>query len=576
MHVLGIVYLIAAACISLAAAYRVKVPSDIGYAYFCNGIYAGNNASAQVAFMEGGNGSVTAAVMPAVATSCIGILEETNSTGSEWTHCGTAAIAKGLCKPEDMGLFLLDRTNPECSSVTQWRVEVGKAVTVSAPVTKTDEYCIYFSSLSANVDTLGYDYMDTNSGVNNATYDAYFVFDSSFHGELPAAEYPKLNFFFILMIVYAAAAGFWAYLCFQHWSELVTLQHMMSFMMGFLVVNMLFQWLMYRYYNSNALDLRTLRSLYGYASVTFGARALIIVTTVLDAARNSTSFFLLLIVSMGYGVVRPTIGSLMKRVVVLAVFHFIFGVLYSVGIVFYIIGIGSMWTFFLILPLSITLSTFLVWTLVSLGNTISYLEKKRQTYKCSMFRSLYRILMSAAISMSAFLVLLIVLFSVFDIDIEANANWRHRWFALDGVVSVLYLVVFLLIAWIWRPTGQNMRLAMSDELATDENEAGDFEVQSLNGDDDAVEIGTEHLQDQPPQYRPEARGGVFLVDDEQDIESQGPRKSLDQVSDSSFSTVRGYKKDSSFRNSYEGDDIENERLRLSNEDLQLREDLRHN
>lgn len=377
----------------------------------------------------------------------------------------------------------------------------------------------------------------------------------------------------MLMLVYAAAAIAWAYLSFRHWNELVTLQHMMSFMMGFLVIDVLFQWLLYRYYNDHALDLHFLRSLDGSKAVTFTARALIMVTTVLDAARNSTSFFLLLIVSMGYGVVRPTIGSLMKRAAALAVMHFVFGVLYSVGIVLYIMEVGSTWTFFLILPLSLTLSTFMVWTLVSLSSTINYLETKHQTYKYSMFRKLYRILMGAAFAMTGFLAAVIIVVAVFNIDVDASNTWRYRWFALDGILGVIYLTVFLLIAWIWRPTGQNMRLAMSDELATDENDAGDFEVQSIDGDDDAVEIGTEHLQHTPAKDERERRtSDVFRVDD--DEHNSHERSSFDEPYKGSFDEGRDDEYEPSFRKSYDGDDVEHERLQLSDEDLHSRGDIR--
>ncbi len=40
--------------------------------------------------------------------------------------------------------------------------------------------------------------------------------------------------------------------------------------------------------------------------------------------------------------------------------------------------------------------------------------------------------------------------------------------------------VFASIAYLWRPTGQNLRLSMSDEIATDEDaEADDFEIDTF-------------------------------------------------------------------------------------------------
>jgi hypothetical protein len=61
-----------------------------------------------------------------------------------------------------------------------------------------------------------------------------------------------------------------------------------------------------------------------------GSRVLLVVVAILNAARNSFSFFLLLIVCMGYGVVKPTLGRTMIYVRWLAIAHFIFGLVYAI------------------------------------------------------------------------------------------------------------------------------------------------------------------------------------------------------------------------------------------------------
>jgi hypothetical protein len=92
------------------------------------------------------------------------------------------------------------------------------------------------------------------------------------------------------------------------------------------------QWGYFRHLNSHPMDFWRISSLDGLRSVTVGARTLLVITSILDAARNSTSLFLLLIVSMGYGVVRPSIGPVMTRVRILTGVHFLCGVLYSVSL----------------------------------------------------------------------------------------------------------------------------------------------------------------------------------------------------------------------------------------------------
>lgn len=56
-----------------------------------------------------------------------------------------------------------------------------------------------------------------------------------------------------------------------------------------------------------------------------------VIVAILNAGRNSFSFFLLLIVCLGYGVVKPSLGKTMITVRILAIMHFIFGVIYAIG-----------------------------------------------------------------------------------------------------------------------------------------------------------------------------------------------------------------------------------------------------
>ena len=67
----------------------------------------------------------------------------------------------------------------------------------------------------------------------------------------------------------------------------------------------------YRYLNAHGK---------GTASTVF-----LFVVAILDAGRNSLSFFLLLIVSIGLSVVRDHLGPTMRKAQILSISHFIFG-----------------------------------------------------------------------------------------------------------------------------------------------------------------------------------------------------------------------------------------------------------
>lgn len=108
---------------------------------------------------------------------------------------------------------------------------------------------------------------------------------------------------------------------------------------------------------------------------------------ILDAARNSMSFFMLLVVSLGLSVVNDSLGRTMLRCQILAGAHFIFGskliplssgssfdqslsVLYAIGIVeLQLESTSALVLLLFVIPLAFTLSGFLLWIMYSLNGS---------------------------------------------------------------------------------------------------------------------------------------------------------------------------------------------------------------
>jgi hypothetical protein len=96
-----------------------------------------------------------------------------------------------------------------------------------------------------------------------------------------------------------------------------------------------------------------------------------------------------------------------------------------------------------------------------------------------MFERLYFILIMAVVVIAIFFVVSSMSFSgrlaegshflVFPLSSTyynafidyAAKSWRVRWWLLDGWLALLYLVAFVLIAWLWRPTANNRRYVFS-------------------------------------------------------------------------------------------------------------------
>lgn len=176
-----------------------------------------------------------------------------------------------------------------------------------------------------------------------------------------------------------------------------------------------------------------------------------------------------------------------------------------------------------ILPLAMTLTGFYIWTLNSLNATMKDLHERKQTQKEAMYRKLWwAILTSILVIFAFFFFNSFTLASAGDPDF-VPFHWQTRWFILDGWLNIVYLADVCFIAYLWRPTANNRRFAMSDELAQDDE--GGFEIADFGaGDEDEdedVERGV--TSGHEPRYDPGVNANAAAKKKEADL----PRESLD-------------------------------------------------
>nr|AAZ14927.1 putative mannosyltransferase [Coprinellus disseminatus] len=355
------------------------------------------------------------------------------------------------------------------------------------------------------------------------SYHGDILFQNVFNGHLAAADYPKLTFYFVMFLCYVVVGAVWGWLSYRHLQELFSLQYYLSGLIGLLVIEMLATWVYYRYLNARGP---------GTASTVF-----LIVVAILDAGRNSMSFFLLLIVSLGLGVVRESLGRTMIKCQVLAVCHFIFGVIYAIGIVeLELESTSALMLLLFIIPLAFTLSGFLLWIMYALNGTIQQLEARKQHYKLRMFKRLHYILYFVVLAITIFFFISSMSFSGRGQQGYAANTWRTRWWLLDGFLAILYFVVFCGIAYLcfllifWAI----FTLAMSDELAQDEEDAEDYDLEAIQSrtrrreeddDDDRTLVGGRRGGHEP---LPGENVVFDIGDDDEDDDDDAPKKPQQQ------------------------------------------------
>lgn len=228
-----------------------------------------------------------------------------------------------------------------------------------------------------------------------------------------------------------------------------------------------------------------------------GSKVFLIVVSVLNAARSAFSFFLLLIVCMGYGVVKLTLGRAMFYVRCLGIAHFAFGLIYSIVNLLTPPENAGMVSLLTGLPLATTMTVFYMATLNSLTHTLKDLRDRKQFIKEAMYKKLWWAILATVMFIFVF-----VLFNGASAGALRDPNyfprhWQTRWFVIDGWLNLVYLIDVAWVAYIWRPTANNRRFAMSDEIAQDDD--GNFELGDIGlpGDsedeDEEAYVGTKPL-----------------------------------------------------------------------------------
>ena len=124
------------------------------------------------------------------------------------------------------------------------------------------------------------------------------------YGYLPADMYPYLPFYGSLSIMYAIIAVTWLILCYWYFKQLIPLQLWITLV---LALGMIESFILFAYYLS-------------YNDTGIAPLSLSTIGTVFGIGKRSISRIVITFVSLGYGIVRVTIGDDMKKVLYLGLF----------------------------------------------------------------------------------------------------------------------------------------------------------------------------------------------------------------------------------------------------------------
>ncbi|XP_060131439.1 transmembrane protein 87A isoform X2 [Zootoca vivipara] len=269
------------------------------------------------------------------------------------------------------------------------------------------------------------------------------------HQYISASEWPLMVFYMVMCIVYVLYGILWLVLLACYWRDILRIQFWIG---GVILLGML----------EKAVFYAEFQSIQSQGKSVQGA---VIFAEVLCAVKRMLARVLVIIASLGYGIVKPRLGALLNRVVGVGLMYLIFSIIEGV------LRVKSAQDDLVLLaaiPLAMLDSALCWWILISLVQTMKLLKLRRNLVKLSLYRHFTNTLIFAVIASVIFIIWTTKTFRL----ATCQADWRELWID-DAFWRFLFSIILLVIMFLWRPSANNQRYAfmpLVDEGSEPEDE----------------------------------------------------------------------------------------------------------
>uniref|UniRef100_A0A8C9RAN4 Zgc:162698 n=1 Tax=Scleropages formosus TaxID=113540 RepID=A0A8C9RAN4_SCLFO len=269
------------------------------------------------------------------------------------------------------------------------------------------------------------------------------------HGYISATEWPLMIFYMVMCIIYVFLGLLWLVLSASYWRDLLRIQFWIG---GVIFLGMLEKAVYYAEFQSIRYD-------------GISVQGAVVFAEILSAVKRTLARVLVIIASLGYGIVKPRLGALLHRVVGVGLLYLVFSIVEG------ILRVNSAEDDLLLLaaiPLAVLDSTLCWWIFVSLAQTMKLLRLRRNVVKLSLYRHFTNTLIFAVIASVIFIIWTTKTFKFSN----CQSDWRELWID-DAFWRFLFSAILLVIMFLWRPSANNQRYAFSplvDEMSEEEKE----------------------------------------------------------------------------------------------------------
>ncbi|XP_052850857.1 transmembrane protein 87A [Drosophila gunungcola] len=280
------------------------------------------------------------------------------------------------------------------------------------------------------------------------------------HGYISAIDWPFLPFYLIMCIVYVIFGIIWLFVSFAQWRDLLRIQFWIG---GVILLGMLEKAFFYAEYQT-------------LTNKGVAVQHAELVAEFVSCAKRTLARMLVIIMSLGFGIVKPRLGPMLHRVVGIGTLYF---VLACVESYLRITNVKTDRSELLVasIPLAVLDTGICWWIFTSLVQTTRTLRLRRNMVKLSLYRHFTNTLIFAVIAS--------VIFMLFALRLRRIENctpgWRDIWID-TGFWHILFSVLLLVIMILWRPTNNNQRYAFTPLLDNPEDEDDEDEEDQFVAD----------------------------------------------------------------------------------------------
>lgn len=315
------------------------------------------------------------------------------------------------------------------------------------------------------------------------------------YGYLAAVDYHKMPFYGWVALAYLALGLIWCILAFRWRKQLFKVQVGVGIVILFSFLEAFLWWLFFRNWNTNGIR----------------PNVLFVFAIFITVVKNISSYVLVLVAALGWGVTRPDLDvSTIRRIQFVSFVYVILDVIRDVVLSFrHSHFISVSFVLLCLIPVSVVNGIIFYWVFSSLSNLMENLKEHKQTDKLSLYNKFWFVLFFTLVVGT-----LGLLYQIWTMSKAPETTWMSQWFFTDGLQHILFYFVTVCMFYLWAPSANSHLYSHVYQLDQDGMDAEGTNPEAWANEEDAIVPGEDN--ENARDARDEETGELQNVEDSED------------------------------------------------------------